>query len=247
MGTLTFELVVFHCDQTNEPKRQWRCDRFKVKVPSTEDDAIRNLTEGSITTKEEVERTLHQIIQDKQACDAIITKIIKNMFVSMANASGLRVTIASQGTTHLCATTYDVVQAMRNLPVYDRLDMLQFLTNYASGLLYQDTLRVTHQEATEDALCEVLHVSLGRTRHTVGVGKKTCIGQLYGLLYNRQKQRLHKSVLRGTKMNVSVEHGLVSKPKNWKRNKHVYFIHEKTKNAVNGKMELTKSVEVSNS
>jgi hypothetical protein len=241
---MTLNIIVH--EQVNEVKLQWRCDRFKVKVHSTEDDAIRNLAEGTIPSKEVVDKTLHQILKDKRTCDSVIKEIIKNMLVTMANASGIRVTIASQGTTRMCATTYDVIQGMRTLPIHDRLAMLQFLTNYAGGLLYQDTLGVTHQEATEDAVCEILHVSLGRNRKTIGIGKKTCIGQLYGLVYNRQKHRFQNSVLRGTNTHVSVEHGLVPKPKNWKRNKHVYFIHEKTKNTLNGKMEVTQSKEVSN-
>ena len=96
-------------------------------------------------------------------------------------------------------------------------------------------------------MCEVLHVKLGMTRHTVGMGKKTCIGQLYGLLYNGHKKRFHNSVLRGSNTFVSVEHGLVSKTKHWKRSKHIYLIHEKAKNEITGKMELTESNEVSNS
>ena len=113
--------------------------------------------------------------------------------------------------------------------------------------MYQDTLGVTHQEATKDAVCKILNVGLGRTRLTMGAGKKTHIGQLYGLLYNRQKHQFHKNVLRGTNVFVSVEHGLVSKPKSWKCNKHVYFIHEKTKNTMNGKMNMSQSKEVSTS
>jgi hypothetical protein len=203
-----------------------------------------NQTEGSSTSVDDLQKTLVQIKEDKVMCEATITKIIKNLFVSLANACGLRVSVATQGTSRLCASTRDLVKAMRELPENDRLDLLQFITNYAGGLLYENTLGVSHQEATEDAVCEILHVRLGRTRHTVGQGKKTCIGNLYGLLYNRQKQRLHTCVLRNDSAFVSIERGLVFKSANWRRNKHIYFIHEKRKNPESGRIELTRSKEV---
>ena len=105
---------------------------------------------------------------------------------------------------------------------------------------------MTHQQAAEDAVCELLHIRLGRTRFNVGKGKKTCIGQLYGLLYNRHKHRLHKIIFGKSNVFVSVKSGLVSKPKNWKRNKHLYFTHEKTRDEMSGKMKVSQSKEVSN-
>lgn len=228
----------------NQDYVQWRCDRFKVREQNDITDAMKHQAEGSTSTEQELARTLQQILDDKQRCDALITKIIKQMFISLANAAGVRVRVLSQGTTRKCATMKDVSKGIRDMQQQDSLDMVQFLTNFASGVLYRDMLGVTHQEATEDAVCEVLRVQLGKTRHTVGSGKKTCIGQLYGLLYNRQKQRLHCSIQGQARIYVSVERGMVPKHKNWKRNKHVYFVHEKIKNEATGKYILEKSREV---
>ena len=70
----------------------------------------------------------------------MISKIIKSMMVSMANTIGIRVVVTSQGTSHLCARMQDIAYGIRSMLDDDKMDMLHFLTNFVSGLLYKEIM-----------------------------------------------------------------------------------------------------------
>ena len=125
----------------------------------------------------------------------------------------------------------DLCSAMKQLTINVRLAALYFLTDYTRDVLYPQVLwGVTHQAAVEDFVMTQMNARFDTNRQDMTKGHKTCVGQLYGQIYNRKKQKLHQAILR-SHIALAICRNTVKKPPYWRRPKEVFFVHTTMKSS----------------
>jgi hypothetical protein len=169
------------------------------------------------------ETVLSQINRDKCASTRIIGVAVEGSWCGYANAMGLvyHETGAPEG--RQINTMNDLRYALKKLSLSERLAALYFLTGYTRDVLYSQVLwGASHQDAVEDYLMNQLNARFATSRQDMRAGHKTCVGQLYGQIYNQRKQKLYRATL---PCNVALAVG-DGDPKhvNWKRPKEIYFV-----------------------
>lgn len=188
------------------------------------EDARRSLTAGSRSTSD-TDNLLKQIDGDKQQTRSLIVTAIEGSWIGYATTMGLVYQDANTTENRQLTSMTDLRSALKKLTVETRIAALYFLTSYTRDVLYSQVMwGGTHQAAVEDYVMERMSARFTTPRTEMQAGTKTCVGQLYGQVYNQKKQKLYGATLPpGITLAVS-SHGV--KPRtHWKRPKEVYFIH----------------------
>jgi hypothetical protein len=179
---------------------------------------------GSRSTAEST-MVLHQIDRDKKQSACLIIMAIEGSWIGYANAMGLVYQETHHTESRQIVTLRDLRYALSQLILPERLAALYFITGYTRDVLYQQVLwGASHQEAVEDYVMDKMNATFAINRSDMKPGHKTCMGILYGQLYNRRKQKLHKSILPNHVALAVGRHGY-PQPLHWKRPKTVYFVH----------------------
>ena len=179
---------------------------------------------------------LQQIDRDKKQVSALITMAIEGSWYGYANAMGLVYKESQLSESRQIVTMRDLRSALGQLELSERLAALYFITGYTRDVLYQQVLwGASHQDAVEDYVLDRMNATFSINRSEMTPGHKTCIGLMYGQLYNRRKQKLHQTVLKDNHVALAVSRHGYPQALNWKRPKEVYFIHT----SITPKKELT--------
>jgi hypothetical protein len=166
---------------------------------------------------------LSEINRDKCTSTRIIGIAVEGSWCGYANAMGLVYHERGAPEGRQINTMNDLRYALKQIPLSDRLAALYFLTGYTRDVLYSQVLwGATHQDAVEDHLMNQVNARFSTSRQDMKAGHKTCVGQLYGQVYNQRKQKLYRATL---PCNVALAVG-DGDPKhvNWKRPKEIYFV-----------------------
>lgn len=202
----------------------WGIDRFNARAGNTLSDATRSMVRGSHSSAE-VAALLVQIDRDKSQCTGIIRKAIVGSWIGYANAMGMVYQPPNAPESRQIVSMDDLRSALRQLQPTEMIAALYFITGYTRDVLYKEILLgITHQEAVEDYVMHTMCAKFAISRSDMKAGHKTCVGILYGKVYNNNKQKLMRAIL---PKNVSLavgRHGL-TQPNHWKRPKHLYFVH----------------------
>jgi hypothetical protein len=208
------------------------------------EDARRSLTGGSRSTAI-TEALLRQIDGDKKQTRSLIVTAIEGSWIGYAKSMGLVCTDPNTpASRQLCSMT-DLRSAIKEIPVIeDRMAALYFITSYTRDVLYSQVMwGGTHQAAVEDYVMDRMGAIFATPRTKMQPGTKTCVGQLYGQVYNQKKHKLYASTLpQGWTLAIGCKE---SKPsQHWKRPKEIYFVKNITAAAGSTLMEevTTKTV-----
>ena len=222
----------------------WIIDRFNPRQCNTLADARRSMTTSRSTA--ETELVLRQIDREKKQVALFIGMAIDGSWVGYANAMGLEYRERDTPESRQIVTMSDLRVAIKQLALSDRMAALYFITGFTRDVVYQQVLwGASHQAAVEDCVMERMGARFATPRWDMTPGHKTCVGILYGKMYNHRKQRLFRSIL-PVHITVAVCKQQVAQSTHWKRPKTAYFVHEtKTTTDARGKAEKTvKSVMV---
>jgi len=170
---------------------------------------------------------LTEITADNIKCRMFMNAAIDNALVEIANACGVWFKTLS-GSFRPNANKKQVNQALRLLNLQDRIAFVHFVFSFVKDTLHKEVLGFTHQQACEQAFLvffNVVYVDLPETGLTKGY--KTCVSNMHNECFNRIKHHFVRGSLL-SELSVSIERKSIIKPKNWKRDKHVYFVHETT-------------------
>ena len=133
---------------------------------------------------------------------------------------------ANTTATRQISSMTDLRSALKDFTMLeDRIAALYFLTSYTRDVLYSQVMwGGTHQAAVEDYVMERMSAYFTTPRTEMQPGTKTCVGQLYGQVYNQKKHKLYASTLPpGTTMAVGCQE---FKPRPyWKRPKEIFFVN----------------------
>jgi hypothetical protein len=172
----------------------------------------------------ETEKVLCKIEQEKQQARILIVAAIEESWVEYANAMGLVFHEYNTPESRQIANMKDLRSALKQLTNSNKLAALYFITGYTRDVLHSHVLwGETHQTAVEDYVMETMNATFATSRTEMQNGHKTCVGQLYGQLYNQKKHKLHRAILPAHIALAVGRHG-VPKPNHWKRPKEVYFV-----------------------
>ena len=189
------------------------------------EDARQSLPGGSRSTSD-TEALLKQIDCDKSQTRSLIVTAIEGSWIGYATVMGLLYRDSNTTATRQISSMADLRSALRDLPVLeDRIAALYFLTSYTRDVLYSQVMwGGTHQAAVEDYVMERMGAYFTTPRTEMQPGTKTCVGQLYGQVYNQKKHKLYASTLpSGTTLAVGCQE-FKTRP-HWKRPKEVYFVN----------------------
>jgi hypothetical protein len=154
----------------------WSIDRFNARKPNKSTDAQRSLPAGSHSTADTA-LLLTQINRDKQMTTSIISLAIDGSWIGYANAMGLVFQEPFTPEHRQIVTMGDLRMALKQMTLADRLAALYFLTGYTRDVLYSQVLwGVSHQDAVEDYVMEMLGASFSTSRSDMKPGHKTCVG-----------------------------------------------------------------------
>ena len=210
----------------------WITERFNARVSNTLADARQSLPGGSHSEKE-TQALLQAINRDKLQITSLISDAIEGSWVSYANAMGLKYQAPNTPESRQIVTIRDLRQALRDLPDSEQPAAIYFITGYTRDVLYSQVLwGITHQAAVEDYVMERMHASFTTPRASMKPGHKTCVAQLYSQIYNRKKMKLQRAVLREN-ITLAVARYGKSANNNWKRPKHMFFVHTRQNNEGN--------------
>jgi hypothetical protein len=216
----------------------WIIDRFNPRQRNTLEDARRSMLTSRSTS--ETELVLNQIDREKKQVSILIGMAIEGSWVGYANAMGLVYRERDTPESRQIVTMGDLRLAIKQLALSDRMAALYFLTGFTRDVIYQQVLwGASHQAAVEDCVMERMGARFATPRWDMTPGHKTCVGILYGKLYNHRKQRLFRAIL-PVHITVAVCKQQVSQSTHWKRPKTAYFVHEtKTTTDAGGNAEKT--------
>jgi hypothetical protein len=103
----------------------------------------------------------------------------------------------------------------------DQVAAMYFITGYTRDVIYKQVIwGATHQDAVEDYVMATMGARFSTNRSDMKAGHKTCVGILYGQVYNK--------LLRATlppHVSLAVGRHGVPQKSNWKRPKEIYFVH----------------------
>ena len=167
---------------------------------------------------------LNRIEQEKHQARNLIVTAIEDSWIGYANAMGLVFHEFHTPESRQITTMKDLRTALKQLPNCKKLAALYFMTGYTRDVLYPQVLwGETHQTAVEDYVMDAMNATFATSRTDMQHGHKTCVGQLYGQLYNKKKHKLQRSILPSHLALAVGRHG-VPKPTHWKRHKAIYFV-----------------------
>lgn len=170
---------------------------------------------------------LQRIDRDKKQASCLVIMAIEGSWYGYANAMGLVYKESPLSESRQIVTMRDLRSALGDLELSERLAALYFITGYTRDVLYQQVLwGSSHQDAVEDYVMDRMNASFSINRSEMKPGHKTCVGQMYGQLYNRRKQKLHNTVLKDTHVTLAVFRHGYPQTLHWKRPKTVYFVHK---------------------
>jgi hypothetical protein len=188
------------------------------------EDARRSLTAGSRSTADTAV-LLRQIDCDKGQTRSLIVTAIEGSWIGYATTMGLVYRDSNTVESRQISSMMDLRWALKELTIQDRLAALYFLTSYTRDVLYSQVMwGGTHQAAVEDYVMERMGARFETSRNEMQPGTKTCVGQLYGQVYNQKKHKLYGSTL-PPGMTIAIGCLGVKPRPHWKRPKEIYFIH----------------------
>lgn len=174
---------------------------------------------------------LATINREKDQVSRIIGNAIDGAWIKYANAMGFVYHERDAPESRQIVSMNDLRQALRLLNDNECLAALYFLTGYIRDVIHPQVLwGATHQVAVEDFVMTQLNASFSVPRVAMKPGNKTCVSQLYSLIYNRKKQKLLQQVQPSTKSLAMDSRGFKASP-HWKRPKTHYFVHTKVPNS----------------
>ena len=229
-NNLTTNLILLFVGSTNyalqESPTIWRNDRFQVTRADTLEDMVKNCS--GRPSQKKLQEKLDKVNGNKQMCRQICLEAIQDLWITVINVLGFKFTNDNQKQD--VKQQSEIKKAIKEIePEEKQYAFVHYLFNYVKTHTYQDTVSLTHQNVTEDLIECLLNVTFkhGFDHHSNPKSSdKSCIDRLYGIVYNKTKQNLLKSIL-PPDVTIGLEHQLVSKKKNWKHKKFVYFIHRK--------------------
>ncbi len=173
----------------------------------------------------ETEELLKCIDHDKLQVTSLLGAAIDGSWIGYTNAMGLKYHEPNTPESRQLVTPRNLRHALKTLPETETVAALYFLTGYNRDVLYPQVLwGMTHQTAVEDYAMERMNACFSTPRSHMKPGHKTCVGQLYGQIFNQKKQQLQLAVLpKNTKLAVG-RYGETA-DHNWKRPKQMYFVH----------------------
>lgn len=188
------------------------------------EDARRSLTAGSRSTAD-TEALLKKIECDKGQTRCLIVLAIEGSWVGYAKTMGLVCQDSNTTEGRQISSMTDLRWSLKQLNVEDRCAALYFLTSYTRDVLFSQVMwGGTHQAAVEDYVMERMGARFTTHRTDMQPGTKTCVGQLYGQVFNQKKHKLYASTLpSGMTLAVGCKGNKPSR--HWKRPKELYFIH----------------------
>ena len=202
----------------------WSIDRFNPRQQNTLEDARRSMLMSRSTA--ETGLVLGQINREKKQIALLIGMAIDGSWIGYANAMGLVYRERDTPESRQIVTMGDLRLAFKLLDLSDQMAALYFLTGFTRDVIYQQVLwGASHQAAVEDHVMERMGAQFATHRWDMKPGHKTCVGILYGKMYNQRKQRLFRTILPRNIM-VAVCKQQVSQSTHWKRPKTAYFVHE---------------------
>jgi hypothetical protein len=174
------------------------------------------------------ERTalLEAINAEKKRTAGLINRAVEGAWVGYANAMGL---VCKEGLStsdqRKITNMDDVRKSLRQLDLKERMEALYFLTGYVRDVIHGHVMwGETHQTIVEDYVMQTMDATFAISRDEMTAGHKTCVGQLYGQVYNRKKQKLYAAVL-PKHTTLSVDSKEFKTKSSWKRPKTQYFVH----------------------
>jgi hypothetical protein len=202
----------------------WGIDRFNARAGNTLADATRSMVRGSHSSAETA-ALLVCIDRDKSQCTNMIRKAIVGSWIGYANAMGIVYQQPNTPESRQIVSMDDLRYALRILPPTERIAALYFITGYTRDVLYKEILLgISHQEAVEDYVMHMMGAKFAIRRSDMKAGHKTCVGILYGKVYNNHKQKLMRAIL-PKNVNLAVGRHGMTQANHWKRPKQFYFVH----------------------
>ena len=221
----------------------WSIDRFNARKSNELADARRSLAAGSHSTVE-TQALLALIERDKRQSTALIGLAIEGSWLGYANAMGLVYQEPNTPESRQIVSMSDLRMTLKHLKPMDQLAAIYFITGYTRDVLYKQVIwGATHQDAVEDYVMATMCARFATNRCDMKAGHKTCVGILYGQIYNQKKQKLMRAILPSHVSLAVSRHGVPLKS-NWKRPKDIYFVH--TTVATSHEVTKTESQMVSN-
>jgi hypothetical protein len=206
------------------------------------EDARRSLVSTGSHRTADTENMLIQIERDKKQCTSLIGNAIEGSWIGYANAMGLVYHPPNTPESRCIVSMSDLRSALKLLAVMDMVAAVYFITGYTRDVLYKQVLwGGSHQEAVEDYVMAMMSAKFSTHRLSMQAGHKTCVGILYGKIYNHKKQKLSRALIKSP-MSLGVARNGVIQPTHWKRPKDIYFVHTSSTNTGADAIIATKMV-----
>ena len=185
---------------------------------------------------------LTQIERDKKQCTSLVSNAIEGSWIGYANAMGLVLRAPNTPESRCIVTMSDLRRALKTLDLMDMIAAVYFITGYTRDVLYKQVLwGASHQEAVEDYVMATMGAKFSTDRVCMQAGHKTCVGILYGQIYNHKKQKLSRALIKSP-MSLGVARNGITQPTNWKHPKDIYFVHTSSTNTGADAIIATKMV-----
>jgi hypothetical protein len=167
---------------------------------------------------------LRVINDNKKQSNKLIGNAIEKSWIGYANAMELKFQEKHNPEFRTIITMDHLRKALKNLTLAEKIAALYFITGYTRDVLYSQVMYgSTHQNTVEDYVLHNFNATFSNARTKMKPGRKTCLGILYGQVYNRCKHRLQKAIL-PKHLTMGVTKHVDNQDANWKRPKHIYFV-----------------------
>lgn len=203
-------------------KTFWLCNHFNAKKFPTPPDIDIQIQHGILRGDREI--LFESIFNDFYKCRRFMNQTIENVIVMVARACGVQLKRLN-GLPMSCANKRQVALALKtDWEVKERCAFVHFLMNYIKDYLYKEVMGISFQNACENAFLEIHNIEF-TNKHLLIKGGKTCVNSMYNECFNRIKHHFIRACL-PKNVQVGVERKDVTKPPGWRRDKHIFFVHE---------------------